>query len=398
MTWPAGQLPPETTAAVRDGIDPVVDSVIGAVRAENPVYADVLGGPEGIGIRMGIEQAIKSFLDAAERGQRPGAETDEVWRRLGEAEFQAGRSLEALRAAFRTGTRAAWRGAAELAADAGMGAPVVIALAESIFVYSDELAADVIEGYLQSQSDEAGERERRRRRLASLLLDSAAPDPEAIAHAAELAHWPLPRVLAVLALGRDTPDGVGRRFKLDALAGSDAAGAYLVLPDPEGPGQRDAIAAAIADLPAAQGPAVKPADAGRSLRWARLTLDLIDRGALPSEHPTRAEDHLAELILLHDEGIADALVRQRLAALDALPDVERERLLDTLAAWLAHQRHTPRVAGELHVHPQTVRYRMAKLRELLGPALDTADGRFELELAIRVRRALTATAPSGRPL
>jgi DNA-binding PucR family transcriptional regulator len=56
------------------------------------------------------------------------------------------------------------------------------------------------------------------------------------------------------------------------------------------------------------------------------------------------------------------------------------------------------VAGELHVHPQTVRYRMAKLRELLGPALDTADGRFELELAIRVRRALTATAPSGRPL
>ena len=35
--------------------------------------------------------------------------TGEVWRRLGEAEFQAGRSLDSLRAAWRTGTRAAWR-------------------------------------------------------------------------------------------------------------------------------------------------------------------------------------------------------------------------------------------------------------------------------------------------
>jgi DNA-binding PucR family transcriptional regulator len=40
------------------------------------------------------------------------------------------------------------------------------------------------------------------------------------------------------------------------------------------------------------------------------------------------------------------------------------------------------------VHPQTVRYRIAKLRELLGDALDEPDGRFELELALRVRAAL----------
>jgi DNA-binding PucR family transcriptional regulator len=77
-----------------------------------------------------------------------------------------------------------------------------------------------------------------------------------------------------------------------------------------------------------------------------------------------------------------------LAPLEALPPGERDRLLETLAAWLAHQRHTPAVAAELHVHPQTVRYRIRKLRELLGNALDTADGRFELELALRARHAL----------
>src|SRR5207302_3675882 len=136
--WSAEQLPPETVAAVRDALGPLVDEIITAIRAENAIYSDVLSGPEGIGIRLGIERAIDSFLEAFERGERPGAETGEVWRRLGEAEFQAGRSLDALRAAFRTGTRAAWRGAAQLAGRAGVDTPAVIALAEAIFVYSDE--------------------------------------------------------------------------------------------------------------------------------------------------------------------------------------------------------------------------------------------------------------------
>jgi sugar diacid utilization regulator len=77
------------------------------------------------------------------------------------------------------------------------------------------------------------------------------------------------------------------------------------------------------------------------------------------------------------------------APLEALPTAERDRLLETLASWLAHQRHTPAVAAELHVHPQTVRYRIGKLRELLG-SLQTADGAFELELALPARGALQA--------
>ena len=74
----------------------------------------------------------------------------------------------------------------------------------------------------------------------------------------------------------------------------------------------------------------------------------------------------------------------RLAPLRALPAGERDRLTETLAAWLDHQRHTPRIAEALHVHPQTVRYRVAKLRELLGDAMDDPDGRFELQLALRI--------------
>jgi len=371
---------------MRAAVAPLVDTVVAAVRSDHPVYADVLGGPEGTGIRFGIEQAVRAFLESIERGRRLPGETAEVWRRLGEAEFQAGRSLEELRAAFRTGTRAAWRGAAGLAADAGVPAPAVITLAEAIFVYTDELSADVVEGYLQIQSNEAGERERRRRRLASLLVEAEEHDPEVIARAAELARWPLPRRLAVLALAGETPGAVPRKLDVDALAVADGDGAWLVIPDPDGPGRRAALRRAVAGS-AALGPTVAPRAARRSLRWARTALALVERGALPDDRPTLTSDHLATVILLQDEELARALVSERLAPLDRLPPGERERLTETLTAWLAHQRHTPGIAAALHVHPQTVRYRVGQLREVLGDALETPEGRFELELALRARRA-----------
>jgi hypothetical protein len=383
--WSAESVPPETVDAVRAQLGALAGGIVEAIRAENPVYAQVLAAPEGVGIRLGIEQAIKSFLNAIERGRRPSAETGEVWRRLGEAEFQAGRSLEALRAAWRTGTRAAWRGAADLAAAAGIEAPIVITLAEAIFVYTDELGTDVVEGYLRMQSDEAGERERRRRQLAALLLDPDRRDPEAIEHAAELARWPLPRELAVLALAGDEPDAVARRLDVDVLVGSDASGAWVVVPDPAGPGRGAAIRRAGSLVPAALGPAVSLRDAPRSLRWARIALELVERGAIASDGLVRVEDHLASLIMLRDLELAEALAARALGPLDVLARAERERMLETLSVWLAHQRQVPRIAEELHVHPQTVRYRVARLRELLGDALQTPDGRFELELALRIR-------------
>jgi hypothetical protein len=386
MSWTPGQLPREAVDAVRPAAGRLVDQIIVEVRRENPIYADVLGGPEGVGIRLGIEQAIESFLDAIERGERPGSSTGETWRRLGEAEFQAGRSLEALRAAWRTGTRAAWRGAAELGNEAGVPTPIVIALAEAIFVYTDELATEVVEGYLRIQSDEAGERERRRRRLAALLLDSDAHDPEAIERAAELARWSVPRSLAALALRGEDPGAIPRRLGIDVLAGSDQAGAFVLIPDPDGPGRAAALRRAVDGETVALGPTVPPRDAHRSLRWARMTLDLVQQnGGL-----VRADDHLPTLILLADDELARALAESRLGPLEALQPVERDRLLETLRAWLDHQRHTPAVAAELHVHPQTVRYRIGKLRELLGEALQTPEGRFELEMALRARRALEA--------
>jgi DNA-binding PucR family transcriptional regulator len=121
-----------------------------------------------------------------------------------------------------------------------------------------------------------------------------------------------------------------------------------------------------------------------------VALRLAASGALPAGRLVRTEEHLADLALLQDGELARALARRALAPLAELATAERERLLQTLAAWLDHQRHTPQIAALLHVHPQTVRYRMAKLQDLLGDALNTPAGRFELGLALRVRTSLGA--------
>ena len=385
--WIAESLPADTIAAVRNELGPLADGIIEAVRAASPIYGEVFGSPEGMALRLGVEQAIRAFLDAVERGERPASDTDELWRMLGEAEYQAGRSLDDLRAAFRSGIRAAWRGAAEVATRAGVSAPATISLAEAIFVYGDELATDVVEGYLRIQSDDAGERERRRRRLAAALLDPAGHDPETVVRIADLAQWSLPHELAVVALAGEDPAAVARRLDLDVLSGSDGDGPWLVLPDPDGPGPPRRC------RPRARGRARRRRPHGRHRRRAPLAA-LGAAGARRSSRaaavPSAPSTTWPSSSSSRTASWPGLLVRSRLAALDDLPAGERDRLTETLAAWLANQRHTPAIAQQLHVHPQTVRYRIAKLRQLLGDVMDTGDGRFELELALRV------TAGQGR--
>ncbi len=52
--------------------------------------------------------------------------------------------------------------------------------------------------------------------------------------------------------------------------------------------------------------------------------------------------------------------------------------------WLAEQGRLGSVAERLGIHPQTARYRVGRLRDLFGDALDDAEARFWLEVALRV--------------
>lgn len=108
---------------------------------------------------------------------------------------------------------------------------------------------------------------------------------------------------------------------------------------------------------------------------------------LPGPGLLRTGEHLAGLILAAEPALVERLARCRLEPLSGETDASRSRLTATLSTWLAEQGAIGSTAAILGVHPQTVRYRMARLRELFGPDLDDADARFELQLALRATRA-----------
>ena len=94
-------------------------------------------------------------------------------------------------------------------------------------------------------------------------------------------------------------------------------------------------------------------------------VDLCDEAADPFD----TEENLTALVLRAD---VDALADLRAAALkplDGQRPAVREKLIETLRAWLLHQGRRDDVAAALFVHPQTVRYRLGQLRELYGEAL-----------------------------
>jgi PucR-like helix-turn-helix protein len=377
-------LPAALAETLRPELPALADEIIDAISVGVPGYARPIGGPFGRALRTGVEEALRQFVALIERpaaGREPGRQ---VYVNLGRGELRAGRSLDALLAAYRLGARVAWRRLAAAGERAGVEPRTLYLLAESIFAYIDELSAESIEGYTREQSAAAGELQRRRQRLAALLVQEPSPDPAAVEAAALEAGWPLPRVLAGVAVEGDEPGRLALRLGPDTLVTALPPVTCVLLPDPDGPGRRRELGAALGGRRAALGPTVGWPEAAVSFRRAEAALRLVLDGALEEDGELLVADrHGVPILLDADRRLARDIATNRLAPLDEETPASRERLSATLLAWLRHQGRTDAVAGALHVHPQTVRYRLGRLRELFGDELDDPDARFELELALR---------------
>ena len=163
----------------------------------------------------------------------------------------------------------------------------------------------------------------------------------------------------------------------------------LLIPDPDRSGRIAAVTRALTGWAAAMGP-VEPLDrAAASLHWARRALGLAERGIIDGRRDlVRCDEHLATLLMFADEELAAALRAARLAPLQRLRPAQRDRLAETLLIWLQHGCNANEVALQVHVHPQTVRYRLRQADDLFGDQLRDPDRRFELEIALRARRLL----------
>jgi hypothetical protein len=383
---PWRDLPARVADLIEGEIEPISAEILESIAREVPEYARPLDGRFGRGIRRGVGEALAQFV-ALIRDPDAGRDSGrEVYLALGRGEQRAGRTLDSLQAAYRIGARVAWRRFADACRRARVGAEPLSLLAEAVFAYIDELAADSVEGFAEAQAEVEDVRRRRRRELIVLLLGDPPADTADLTAAARAAAWDVPAGLAALACPEEALARVARRLPPEALTTVVDGEGCVLLPDPEGPKRAEALAHAAAEARISLGPTVAPTAAGES--WA-LALSLL-RSGIDGGQLLRVDDHLAALLLLESRGLAGRIAARRLAPLADLTPKARARMRETALAHLRHDGNAVAMAAEMHVHPQTARYRIARLRELFGDALDDPDARFELELALRAEPVLAS--------
>jgi hypothetical protein len=381
----------EVRVAVVDVLRPTIarltDEVLASVVEAVPPFEEWWGGRRTV--RDGVHQGLSGFLELLESGAPQQLAGREVFFDFGRGEVRAGRSLGSVLAAYRVAAQAAWRGMAETGHAAGIDPRTLYALADSIFAYIDQICAATVEGYAYEQSMAAVERVDARRRLVEMAVRRPPPSEADLAAAAADAGWRLPAHLVVIAFRDERVARMAARLPADALVARVDGTGWGIVGDPDGPGRRATVLQALAKVRAGVGPVVEPGGAAESAALAARALQLAHAG---EPGAVMADERRVDLLLLGDPALADGLVADVLGSLQVLPAAAQERLLETLAVWLEHQGEVRPTALQLHVHTQTVRYRVAQLRELLGHRMSDAGGRLELDLALRARR-LSAPGP-----
>jgi hypothetical protein len=391
MTSSEGTAIPAAVAdAMRAELASVAQATVAEIIVEVPSYADAFSGDMGKVIRNAVELALGGFLELATASSGADASTpirpalDGAYE-LGRGEARSGRSMDALLAAYRVGARVSWRHLSASAVSAGLTVGQLARFAELVFAYIDQLSAASVAGHSDELETTGRVRTRYLERLAGLLL-AGAPLPELMA-AAERADWAPPRTLTVAVLPEAAVRGAlvsldGRTLRSNQdVPGLDATTELVVLLVPDAEGRsRPALLRSLEGRDAVVGPPRPWSEASTS--YARAVRALQLGLATEGSEPLDTERRLADLVLRADGGGLADLRARALAPLEDLTPAAREKLVETLRAWLLHHGRREQIAAALFVHPQTVRYRMGQLRERYGKALEDPRTVLELTLAL----------------
>jgi hypothetical protein len=357
------RLPSHLGARFRPYAGRLAREVVREIQHAVPAYARPLRGKFGQVLVGGVERAIVHCFESVGNPEVSTAEWTAWFRYVGRVEFTEGRTTDSMQTAVRVGARVAWRNLSTAGRELGIPPDVLLLTAEAIFAYVDELCRVAVEGYAEAQRQAAAGDERQRALLLRLILADPPTPTESIEAQAIAADWPLPARAAVIALTDD------------AVAPGDylSDGSCILTADPDRIVARSLMAV---------GPTVPLAQARQSLALARRAVALAQRGVIAGP-VVRCDDHLLTLLFHADEFLLDQLSRRSLAPFAGLTPKQRERLSATLLAWLDTRGGINEIATRLNVHPQTVRYRMHQIDQLVGDRITDPLRRLELEIALR---------------
>jgi len=304
---------------------------------------------------------VELFFRYLAVGQPPGDEDLRAFRRSAKDRATEGMPLEDLLHAYRLGSRIGWHALEEAALEHER--PSLLHGTEILLDYIDQVTAAVSQAYLEERQHLVSEEERQLRNLLDALIggrtlpaelrglaeqvglplsDCFRPFAAAVHEAPVRRHSELASALrdrGVLAL----TEGV----RVAGLAPDDDAASMPELGD---------------DVVVALAPSTPRANLASALDDMRLLADLGRR--LGRTGIIAVDELLPELLLASAPRVANALIQRVIGPLEADRPQRTAYLIETLSVYLESGLDRRSAAKRLHVHPNTLDYRLRQVHEL----------------------------------
>lgn len=337
------------------------ETLIDAVRAQIPAY-QALEASQLTEVRGIAAWALSRAVEMWVRDGALDAQDLARFRSIGAARAADGRPLPAVLRAYRVTASLA----SELVVRRGHGrldVEDVLALNRVWLASIDALSEALFTGYTLAAERLVGDRERALRDLFDDLLVGRQTSPGALADRCRQLQVTLPATPWLLVVepidpNRSVTEAAGLSPILQLYRGRRAV---LLLP----PGDRADLDAAVSTR-GWHGCLVGEEPVAEASRAYRLAVDALDTAPLHAyDHGgllTDGDAHVLALLSARPTARPRDVVR---SVLGPLGDARNAHLLDGLGAYLATGSATA-AADLLSVHPQTLRYRLRRVRELTG--------------------------------
>lgn len=342
----------------------VIEAVVEAARNDSPEVASLPIAENRRHIAVMVAAGLAAFDDS----DGPGVEDFAAAARLGTDRAAQGIPLTELLKGVHAGRSRVIAIAVERSRAIGVPSDVLLDVLLDFERYAGALERHVVSGYHTAELQLARTKRDIRAQVLRKLLLGEGEDQQIEVSDEELSRVNLSRRRSYFCLRSDVADPVQSEAIERRLA--DAGGVFGLVEGklagliPRLPGKKlitaDELVVAAPAAPLKEIPALY-AMAGNALATARA-------GGRHGLH--QLADLAVETALATQPDLAAILARDLLGALDP-GDAFHRQLVQTAKAYLDTDRRLDRTAAALHLHPNTVRYRLSRLTALTGWSPDT---------------------------
>jgi PucR C-terminal helix-turn-helix domain/GGDEF-like domain len=344
-------------------------------------------------LRASVLDNLRHILSRFAGHSTPGLEPP---RATGRRRAEQGVPLAVILHAYRIAGKYLWAAIIAEAEGSSTTPTALLDAASELWFIIDELSGEVTTSYRDTIDEQARRHEQTRNAMLDVLLRGDVGDGSRLWEAAAALRLPRQGTFVVVAAKTSMPgvesipraeetlrfQGVQSVWRVEV----DAQIGVLVLT----PRVRlERLCTLLAEL--TNGPVgvseqyTKLDQTPNALRQARLA---YLAAAPPPHRLVRYEDVPIAVLLATAPDAAGTVASRILGPVLALPESECDNILSTLRVWFAEDGATSVAAEKMHVHRNTVRYRLRRLEELTGRSLGQPTGLAELYLALEATRIL----------